>query len=137
MMRTCLAPSIVLPWTLSILLLFFKILIRWRNIVLGFSIKVIFGRWMFIVDGKHLILDGSWWKCSWFTMMFFLELYQFFFLFFRILFRWRNIFLVFSLNVICRRCMFIGKSKHVFLNRSRWRLSQCIMVSFLELYQLF
>ena len=81
-------------------------LIRWRNIVLTFSLKVIFRRRIFRVDGKHFILNGSRWKLSQWIMVLFLELYQLFFLFFKTLIIWRNLVLEFSLKVIFRRRMF-------------------------------
>ena len=58
-------------------------------------------------------------------------------LFFWVFLRWRNIRLEFSLKVICRRCMFRGESEKFILNKYWWKLSQFIMVLFLELYQFF
>ena len=63
---------------------FFNNLLLWRNLLLEFSLKVIFRRWMFIIYGMHYILDGSWWKLSLFIMLLFLELYKFFFLFLKV-----------------------------------------------------
>ena len=119
------------------LLTLFRNSVRWRNFSLGFSLKVIFRRWMFRVNGKNLILYGPWWKLSLFVMVFRLELYQFFFLFFNTLIRWRNFSLEISLKVIFRRWVFRVDGKHFILNGSRWKLSQLIMHLFLELYQLF
>ena len=137
----------------------------------------------------------SWWKMSQFIMVFFLELYQFFFLFFKTLnrlrnlglgllsmwssedgfselivstsflmgpdenflnsswyfplnfinssscflalIRWINIALVFYFKVIFRRWMFRVESKHFILNVLWWKLSQFIMVFFLEICQFF
>ena len=115
----------------------FKGFIILRNIVLEFSLKVIFRRWMFRVYGQHFILDGSWWKLSQFIMVFFLGIYQFFFLFLKTLIRWRNLVLEFSLKVIFRIWMFRVDGKHFILNEFWWKLSQFIMVFFLELYQFF
>ena len=39
---------------------------------------------MLRIDVKHLILDGYWWKLSQFIILFFLEIYQFFFLFLKL-----------------------------------------------------
>ena len=117
--------------------LFFETLIRWRNLSLKFSLKVICRRLMWRGDSNHFISNGSWWKFSQFIMVFFLGLYQFFFLFFKTLIRWRNLCLGFSLKVICRRWIFRGESKHFILNGSWWKLSLFIMVFFFELYQFF
>ena len=64
--------------------LFFKTLIKWRKLSLEFSLEVICGRWIFKGESKHFILNGPWWKLSRFIMVFFLELYLFFFLFFKL-----------------------------------------------------
>ena len=74
---------------------FSKFFIIWRNISLEFPLKVIFRRWMFRGDSKHLILNRFCWGLSKFIMMFFFELYQFFFFFFKTLIIWRNISLSF------------------------------------------
>ena len=94
--------SIILVFFLKlyqIFFLFFKTLIRWINISLGFYLKVICRIWMFRVGGKHLILNGSWWKFYQFIMVLFLEPYQLLFLFFKTFIRWRNIMFEFSLKV--------------------------------------
>ena len=39
---------------------------------------------MLRIDVKHFILDGYWWKLSQFIILFFLEIYQFFFLFLKL-----------------------------------------------------
>ena len=122
---------------LELFFLFFKTFIRWINIGFGFSLKFIFRRCMSIGDSKHFILNESWWKLSQFIIVFFPELYQFFFLFFNILIRWRNLTLGFDLKVIFIRCMFIGDSKHLILKESWWRISQFIMVFFLEILNLY
>ena len=115
---------------------FFKTFLIWRNPSLEFFLKVIFRRWVFIIDGKNFIFDVSWWKLYQFIMVFFLELYQFIFLFFKNLIRWINLVLGCSFKVIFRRWIFRGNSKHFICNGLWWRLSQCIMVFFHELYQL-
>ena len=117
--------------------LFFKTLIIWINLSLLFSLKVIFRRWMFRDESKKFILNGSWWKISQFIVVFFLELYKFFFLFFKTLIRRMKFSLGFSLKKIFRRWSFRGESKHLILNGSSWNMSQVIMVFLLELYQLF
>ena len=68
----------------QLFLLVFRNLFRWITLSLEFVLKVIFRIWMFIIDCKHFILDGYWWKIYQFIMLFLLELYQFFFLFFKI-----------------------------------------------------
>ena len=83
----------------------FKFLIRWRNIFLGFSLKVIFRIWMFRVEIKNFVFSVVWWKHVW-LHFFFLEIYQFFFLFFKALIRWRKLGLELGLKVIFRRCVF-------------------------------
>ena len=80
---------------------------------LELSLKVNFRIWIFRGNSKHFILNGSRRILSQFIMMFFLKLYQFFFLFFKTLIRWRNIGLEFSLKVIFRIWMF--NSKHFIL----------------------
>ena len=115
----------------------FKSLIRWRNLVLELSLKVIFRIWMFRVYDKHFIFYGYWWKLSQLIMVFLLELYQLLFLFFKPLIRWRNLVLEISLKVIFRIWMFRVNYKRFILNGSWWKLSQFIIVFFLEIYQLF
>ena len=110
----------VLPWNLSIIILFFKSLIRWINLSLEFSLKVIRGILIFIGESKHLILNGSQLKISQFIMVFLLELYQFFFLVFKTLIRWRKLSLEFSIKVIFRRWMFGGDSRHLIFNVLWW-----------------
>ena len=121
----------------SIFFWFLKAFIRWRNIVLKFALRVIFRKWMFRVDGKHFIFNGSWGKLSQFIMVLFLECYQLLFLFFKTFIIWRNLSLEFSLKVICRRWMFRGEIKHLVFNGFWRKLYQFIMVFFLELYQSF
>ena len=115
--------------------MFFKTLIRWRNLVLEFSLKVIWIGWMFRGNGKHLILNGSLWKLYQFIVVLLLELNQFFFLFFKTLIIWINISLGFSLKVIFRIWMFRVDGKHFILNGWWSKISQFIMVYFLEFYQ--
>ena len=125
-MRTCLDPSFF-PFELGQLLFWlFKYLIRWRNIVLEFSLKVIFRRWMFRVDGNHFILNRSWLKLSQSIMVFFLETYQLFFLFFRTLIRWRNM----SLDFFSKWSSEYGCSE-VIVSTSFWMCSDENMIDFL------
>ena len=86
-------------------------------------------------ESKHFTFNESWWKLYQFIMVLFLKLHQFFFLIFKTLIRWRNLSLGFSLKVIFRILIFIVDTKHFILNGSWWKLSQFIMVFFLELYQ--
>ena len=116
---------------------FVKTLLRCRSLILDFYLKVIFRRCMFRGDSKHFTLNGYWWKISQFIMVFFLELYQFLFWFFKTFPRWRNISLEFTLKVIFRIWMFIIDGKHFILDGSLWKLSRFIMVFFLEIHQLF
>ena len=44
--------------------LFLNTLFRFRNVSLGFALKVIFRWWLFRGESKKFILDGSWWKLS-------------------------------------------------------------------------
>ena len=44
----------------------FKTLMRWRNLVLGFFLKVIFRRWIFRVDSKQFIFNVFWLEHVWF-----------------------------------------------------------------------
>ena len=125
----------VFPWNLSNIIHFFKTLIRWINISLEFYLKVICRIWMFRVDGNHFILNGSWWKLSQLIMVFFLEIYQFLFIFFKTLIRWINISLEFYLKVICIIWMFRVYGNNFILNGSWWKPSQLIMVFFLKTYQ--
>ena len=60
---------------------FLKTFLRWRNLSLEFALKLIFQRWMFIGESENFSLNGYWWKPSLLIMVFFLELYQFFFWF--------------------------------------------------------
>ena len=87
-------------------------------------------------ESKNFILNDHRLKISQTIMVFFLELYQLFFLFLKTLIIWINLSLEFSLKVICRIWMFRVDGKHFILNGSWWRISQCIMVLFLELYKL-
>ena len=86
--------------------LFFKTLLRWRNISLECALKVICRRLMFRGESMRFILNGSWCEVSQFIMVVSLELYQFFFLFFKNLIRSRYFSSEFPLKVIFRRWMF-------------------------------
>ena len=102
--------------------LFFINLIRWRNIRFGFSLKVIYRIWMFRVDGKHFILNESWWKRSQFIIVFFLELYQLFFLFYNFFIRWINLRFEFALQLFWwEHVWFSSRSSLIF-----FRLSSCL-----------
>ena len=114
--------------------LFFKTLIRWRNLVLEFTFKVICRIWMFIGESKHFMLNGYWWRISQCIMIFFLELYQSFFFTPNLFIIWWSPSLEFSLKMIFRRWIFIDESKHLTLNGYWWKISQLIMMFFLEIY---
>ena len=75
----------------QLFLLFLKTLIRWITLGLGFSLKVIFRRWMLRGDSKHSILNVSWWGHFLYHLLFYLELYQLLFLFFETLIIWRKL----------------------------------------------
>ena len=112
-------------------------MLSWINLSLKHSIKVICIIWMFRGESRHFILNEYWWKLSQFIMVFFLKIYQLFFLFFITFIRWRNLSLNLSLKVICRIWMFRVDGKHFILNESWWNFSQFITVFLLELYQFF
>ena len=88
-------------------------------------------------DSKHFILNGSWWKFSQLIVVIPLELYQFFFLFFKTLIRWISLGLGFYLKVIFGTFMFIGDSKHFILNVFWWEHVLFHVLFYLELYQYF
>ena len=109
----------------------FKDLIRWINIVLEFSLKMIFRRWMLIVDGKQFILVGSWWKTYQCIMVFLLELYQLF-LFFSKLWSYGEILTWDFLRVITIFWICSGENMFAFSFRSSlicFRLSSCLSKS--------
>ena len=109
----------------QLLFLFFKNLIIWRKLGLKFSLRLIFIIWMFIGDNKKFILNVLWWEHVLFHVLFTLELYHLFFLFFKTLIRWRNLGLGFSLKVISRRGISRGDSKHLILNLLWWEHVWC------------
>ena len=59
-------------------------------------------------------------RIFWFHLLFSIEIYQLFLLFFEILIRWRNIVLEFGIQVIFIRWRFIGESKK-FMASSRFQ----------------
>ena len=61
------------------LFLLLKTLIRWMNLGLQFSLKVIFIICMLRDESKHFILNGYLWKLYRFIMVFPIKLYQFYF----------------------------------------------------------
>ena len=69
----------------------FQIFDQMKKLSLIIFLKVICRRNIFRGDIKHIIFNGSWWKLSQIIMVFFLELYQFYFLLFKTLIRWRNL----------------------------------------------
>ena len=81
---TCSSTIFFGSWCCWYIFLVVRNLIRWRSIGLGFSIKVILRRWMFRFNSKQLIFNGSWWKLYQFIVVYFLELYQCFLLFFKL-----------------------------------------------------
>ena len=91
---------------------YFKILLWWRNIVLEFSLKVICRRWIFKGESKYFIFNDYRWKLYQVIMVFFLEIYQLFLLFFITFIRWRNCSLGFALKFIFRRWMLIFDVNH-------------------------
>ena len=114
-----------------------KALIRWRNTVLGFSLKMIFRRCMFIVDNKHFIFNMFWWEHVWFHLLFYFEIYQLFFWLFKTLIISINLGLEFTIKAILRIWSFRSESNLFILNAFWWKPSQFIIVLLFELYQFF
>ena len=72
-----------------------------------------------------------------FLMLLFYEVHKFFFWLFENLIRFIKLGLEVGLKELFRRWMFRGDIKNLILNVLWWELSQFIMLSFLEIYQLF
>ena len=102
--------------------LFFKDFLIWRNLVLEFALKVICRIWMLRDEINELILNSSRWKPSQFIMVFVLEFYQLFVLFFKTLIIRKNFSSEFPLKVIFRRFIFSGDIKNLILNVSWWEI---------------
>ena len=69
-MRTCLIPSVFSLELYQFFFLFFKTLIRWINLGLGFSLKVIFRIWILRSDSNQLFFKGIWWDLFWLNVLF-------------------------------------------------------------------
>ena len=106
---------VVFPWIYQLFFWLFKLLIIRSNLGLKFSVKFLFRRWMFRGDSKHFFFNVFWWECFRFQLLFSIKIYKFFFWWFKIFIRWRNLALEFAFNVFFRRWMLRGEWQGFYL----------------------
>ena len=110
----------VLPWKPPIIIILVQKFDHIYQTWLGFWSQsdlqnMKFQRWYQELHFKCVLM-----RIFWFHLLFSIEIYQLFLLFFEILIRWRNIVLEFGIQVIFIRWRFIGESKK-FMASSRFQ----------------